>query len=75
VNNSRDILLMHGHGVVAKINDGEDIIQTYLEVKPDIVLMDLIMPNINGKEALQKLLAIDLRQKWLFTLLSGVYTF
>jgi two-component system chemotaxis response regulator CheY len=55
----RDILLIHGHEVVAEVNDGEEAIQTYLEVKPDLVLMDLIMPNMDGKEALQKLLAID----------------
>lgn len=55
----KDILLMHGHEVVAEVNDGEEAIQTYLEVKPDLVLMDLIMPNMDGKEALQKLLVID----------------
>jgi two-component system, chemotaxis family, chemotaxis protein CheY len=55
----KDILLMHGHEVVAEVNDGEEAIQIYLEVKPDLVLMDLIMPNMDGKEALQQLLAID----------------
>jgi two-component system chemotaxis response regulator CheY len=55
----RDILLMHGHEVVAEVGDGEEAIQTYLEVKPDIVLMDIIMPDMDGKEALQKLLTID----------------
>ena len=55
----RDILLMHGHEVVAEVNDGEEAIQTYLEVKPDIVLMDIIMPDMDGKEALQKLLTVD----------------
>ena len=55
----RDILLMHGHEVVAEVSDGDEAIQMYLEVKPDLVLMDLIMPNVDGKEALQKLLAID----------------
>jgi two-component system, chemotaxis family, chemotaxis protein CheY len=55
----RDILLMHGHEVVAEIGDGEEAIQTYIEVKPDIVLMDIIMPDMDGKEALKKLLIID----------------
>jgi two-component system chemotaxis response regulator CheY len=55
----RDILLIHGHEVVAEVNDGEEAVQTYLEVKPDLVLMDLIIPNMDGKGALQKLLAID----------------
>jgi two-component system, chemotaxis family, chemotaxis protein CheY len=55
----KDILLMHGHEVVAEVGDGEEAIQTYLEVKPDLVLMDIIMPDMNGKEALQKLLVMD----------------
>ena len=50
---------MHGHEVVAEVNDGEEAIQIYLEVKPDLVLMDLIMPNMDGKEALKQLLTID----------------
>jgi two-component system, chemotaxis family, chemotaxis protein CheY len=55
----RDILLMHGHEVVAEVGDGDEAIQTYLEVKPDIVLMDIIMPDMDGKEALKKLLFMD----------------
>ena len=55
----KDILLMHGHEVVAEVSDGEEAIQTYLEIKPDLVLMDIIMPDMDGKEALKKLLAID----------------
>lgn len=59
----KDILLIHGHEVVAEVNDGEEAIQAYLEVKPDLVLMDLIMSNMDGKEALQKLLAIHSEAK------------
>ena len=55
----RDILLMHGHEVVAEVGDGEEAIQTYLEVKPDLVLMDILMPDMDGKEALKKLLVMD----------------
>jgi two-component system chemotaxis response regulator CheY len=55
----RDILLIHGHEVVAEVDDGEEAIQTYLEVKPDIVLMDIIMSNMDRKETLQKLLVMD----------------
>ena len=66
----RDILLMHGHEVVAEVSDGEEAIQTYLEVKPDLVLMDIIMPNMDGKEALQKLLAMDPEAKVDYVLFS-----
>jgi two-component system chemotaxis response regulator CheY len=55
----KDTLLKHGHEVVAEVSDGEEAIQTYLEVKPDLVLMDIIMPDMDGKEALKKLLVMD----------------
>ena len=56
----RDTLLKHGHEVVAEVADGDEAIQTYLEVKPDLVLMDIIMPDDIGlKETLKKLLVID----------------
>ncbi len=55
----KDTLLNYGHEIVAEACDGEEAIQAYLEVKPDIVLMDVIMPDMDGKEALQKLLTMD----------------
>ena len=55
----KDILLIHGHEVVAEVGDGEEAIQTYFEVKPDIVLMDIIMPDMDGKDALKKILVMD----------------
>lgn len=59
----RDILLMHGHEVVAEISDGEEAMQIYLEVKPDIVLMDISMLDKDGKEALKKLFIMDPESK------------
>jgi len=55
----RDILLIHGHEVVAEVGDGDEALQTYIEIKPDIVLMDIIMPDMDGKEALKKILVMD----------------
>jgi two-component system, chemotaxis family, chemotaxis protein CheY len=60
----RDTLLKHGHEVVAEVADGDEAIQTYLEVKPDLVLMDIIMPENSGlKDTLNKLLGIDNKAK------------
>ena len=60
----RDILFKHGHEVVAEVADGEEAVQKYLEIKPDLVLMYIMVPDdvpddINCKESLSKFLVID----------------
>ena len=62
----KDTLLKHGHEVVAETADGEEALQTYLEIKPDIVLMDIITPAIDvvisdmdEKESLKTFLDVD----------------
>ena len=37
--------------------DGEQAVQMANEVKPDIILLDLILPKMNGFEALEKMRA------------------
>ncbi len=59
----RDTLIENGHEVVAEAADGEEAIQTYLQIRPEIVLMDITMPKMNGKEALKKLLVMDPKAK------------
>lgn len=55
----RDILVKQGHEVAAEVADGECAIQKYQEVKPDLVLMDIILPDMEGTKTLQKLLDLD----------------
>lgn len=60
----RDTLFRHGHEVVAEVADEEEAVQKYLEVKPDLVLMDIMVPdnvpdNMNWKNLLNKFLIID----------------
>lgn len=55
----KNILEKHGHTVVGDASDGADAIVQYLKHKPDIVLMDITMPKVNGLEALEKILTID----------------
>ena len=39
-----------GH-VVCQAVDGNEAIQQYIQEKPDIILLDVIMPNLNGQQA------------------------
>lgn len=36
-------------------SDGEEAIKLFKEKKPDLVLLDLVMPNMRGTEALEKI--------------------
>lgn len=41
-----------GMEVIAEASDGEEAIEVYDDVRPDVVLMDLRMPGIGGVEAI-----------------------
>src|SRR5450755_5055212 len=45
------LLLAWGHEVVGQASDGSQAIDLVDETVPDVVLMDVRMPNVNGLEA------------------------
>jgi two-component system chemotaxis response regulator CheY len=45
--------------VIASERDGRRAVQRFEEIRPDIVLLDLIMPGQSGVETLSQILAID----------------
>lgn len=49
----REIVTNNGHRVVGEASDGVEAILKYRELKPDIVTMDIVMPKINGIEAVR----------------------
>jgi len=50
----KDGLTRAGH-IIDVAEDGEEAIEVVKKVKPDLVLLDLIMPKLNGFEVLEKL--------------------
>jgi len=48
-----------GHNVVAESKDGIESILDYVKYKPDLVTMDITMPNMNGIEAVGEIKKID----------------
>ena len=44
---------------VALATDGNSAVKAYLKFRPALVLMDIVMPNMGGKEATRKILEID----------------
>jgi DNA-binding NarL/FixJ family response regulator len=44
-----------GYDIVAQVGDGELAVQRALELKPDLILLDLSMPKVGGHEVLRRL--------------------
>jgi two-component system invasion response regulator UvrY len=49
--------------VIAESETGEDGIQKYQELKPDVTIMDITMPGIGGLEAIERIIAKDKNAK------------
>lgn len=48
-----------GFEVISEASDGREAIEKYTELFPDIVLMDITMPEMEGTEAVKKICSID----------------
>lgn len=59
----RRALELEGIEVVAEASDGAEAIRLALEHKPDVVLMDVSMPGMDGVEAARRLVEADGRQR------------
>ncbi|MFW9874120.1 MAG: response regulator, partial [Candidatus Thorarchaeota archaeon] len=45
--------------VIGEASNGEDAVSLYKDLKPDLVTMDLIMPNHDGLQAIEEIIKID----------------
>jgi DNA-binding NarL/FixJ family response regulator len=59
----RKALELEGITVVGEAANGLDAISMALELKPDVVLMDVSMPGIDGVETTRQLVLADRRQR------------
>ncbi len=55
----KDILSKNGFDVVGEANDGAQAVEKYKELQPDLVTMDITMPEKDGISALKEIKAID----------------
>ena len=51
----KDILTKNGYNVAGEAENGARAVEKYNELKPDLVLMDITMPEMDGIQALKKI--------------------
>jgi two-component system, chemotaxis family, chemotaxis protein CheY len=55
----RDILTKNGYDVCGEANDGAQAIERFKELRPDLVTMDITMPEMDGIAALKEIKKMD----------------
>lgn len=55
----KDILTKNGFEVVGEASDGAQAFEKYQELRPDLVTLDITMPEMDGIEALKKIRGVD----------------
>ena len=51
----RDILVKGGYEIAGEVPDGKQAVELYSTCKPDLVLMDITMPVMDGLQALRQI--------------------
>jgi two-component system chemotaxis response regulator CheY len=55
----KDVLTKNNYNVVGEAENGKKGIEKYQELNPELVIMDITMPEVNGIEAVKKIKEID----------------
>lgn len=57
--NIESLFLQHAGCIVIEAADGDEAVEKYIEFRPALVILDIIMPHLNGIQALKKIRKID----------------
>lgn len=55
----KDIFTAMGHIVVGEATTGKEALEMYDRLKPDLVTMDIVMPELNGIQTLKQIMEKD----------------
>ncbi|HUJ10986.1 MAG TPA: response regulator [Verrucomicrobiae bacterium] len=66
-----DTIQFAGHDIVGTAKDGKEAVERAKELQPDLVVMDILMPRMNGVDAMKEILAAKAAKRVL--LMSGEY--
>ncbi len=70
----RNMLERAGCEIIGEASDGQEGIDKYKELKPDVVTMDITMPIKNGIEALEEIIEYDSNAKVVMVTAAGQNT-
>lgn len=59
----RDILLEAGFTIAGEAVNGRDGVISFMKLKPDVVLLDIAMPVMDGISALRRIISLDTTAK------------
>src|SRR5690606_20563944 len=54
-----EILTEVGYQVIGEAEDGNQAVEQYARLKPDLVTMDVVMPELGGIDATRRILKLD----------------
>ena len=55
----KDILKQSGFEVVGEAQTGKEAVERYQQLKPDLVTMDIVMPDMGGIDAVREIIKSD----------------
>src|SRR5690606_14983933 len=55
----RNVLEKEGFEVVGEAANGQEAVELYVRLKPDLVTMDITMPVMDGIQAIREIMKID----------------
>src|SRR5699024_11722143 len=71
----KDILEKNSYEVAGEAENGHEAIEKYKELQPDIVTMDITMPEMDGVEALKEIKGIEPDSSILMCIAMGKISF
>ncbi|HPT69025.1 MAG TPA: response regulator [Syntrophomonas sp.] len=55
----KDILMKNGYEIAGEATDGNSALQKYKEIAPDLVTMDITMPEMDGVDTVKAIIEYD----------------
>ncbi|MBR6628146.1 MAG: response regulator [Lachnospiraceae bacterium] len=67
----RVILEEAGYSIVAEAADGVEAVEAYKQYKPELITLDITMPNLDGIGALKQIMEFDAKAKAVMITAAG----